>query len=388
MKAALLVLFLAAGIGERVAAQTPWRSSYFPYPMANPSDGPTLVLRWQRTRNAPYFVTRTDSVDVINPITFSGAFSAEAGIGTRGSRFGRVELRAPGLVAGWRFRGMVAAERQGRFGYYGFGGDIERAETAANPNDPFFRVHRSRFLGQVDITRTIAGPLRLALGGFLDRTELDRMPDTSLFRTEHGAGLSRTSLIVRPALVLDTRDREFTPSKGVLLEVGGGFGTGAEKTATSDGGLYGFGYAHLRGFVSPREGTVVAGRVLARTMGDRGPFPARFTVPGWEKEFSLSGADGHRSFPLGALAATDASLVSLEIRHDLLAAGDLGAVTLVGFTDFAHLADDGARFRRSTDQWGGGAGVALRILRSAILSVNFAGGSNGFAFSMGTGWAF
>ena len=82
---------------------------------------------------------------------------------------------------------------------------------------------------------------------------------------------------------------------------------------------------------------------------------------------------------------------ALEIRHDLLNAGDLAAITLVGFTDFAHLDDPDAR-QLSPDHrsvWGAGAGVLLCGYSDPRLSsLNFAGGANGFAFSMGTGWAF
>jgi hypothetical protein len=32
--------------------------------------------------------------------------------------------------------------------------------------------------------------------------------------------------------------------------------------------------------------------------------------------------------------------------------------------------------------------VAVRILRSAVFTLNFAGGPDGFTFSMGNGWSF
>ena len=37
---------------------------------------------------------------------------------------------------------------------------------------------------------------------------------------------------------------------------------------------------------------------------------------------------------------------------------------------------------------GGGGGIALRILRSTIFTFNFAGGPDGFNFSVGNGWMF
>lgn len=386
-----LVLALFAVLDAVPAvAQEPWASSYFPYLLGNPTDGLMGVLRWQRVRNAPYYLEQTDEKDVINPLTFRGAVSTEVGAGTLGSRFVRVEARLPGLALGWRFHGLLAAERQGRFGFYGVGSDIEVADQA-DPNANVYRVHRSRLLARAEVTRTIAGPLKLAIGAFFDYTRFTSLPDSTLFGTRFAAGVRRSNLTVRPALVLDTRDREFTPSRGVVLEIGMGIGTAAESSLgiKADGSWHPLFYAQAKGYASIREGTVLAARGLFRRLGDDAPLSARSMVPGWEREFGLAGSDGHRSFPAGALAASEVELVSGEIRHDLLNAGDYGSVTLLGFVDYARLDD-----RRSlqsdaaTTQFGGGGGVAIRILRSAILSMHFAGGTHGFNFTMGAGWSF
>ncbi|MBM4185880.1 MAG: hypothetical protein FJ206_01085 [Gemmatimonadetes bacterium] len=387
LRLTLGILVVAAG---SVAAQEPWRSSYFPYLLGTPTDGLVGVIRWQRTQNAPYFLSQSDERDVINPITFRGAFSAEAGAGTRGSRFVRLEMRAPGLVPGWRFQGALSAERQGRFAYSGVGSDLEsidrdRANVDAN------RLVRERFGLRLDVTRTIVGPVRIALGARIDRTSLIPRSDSSLFGDRFSAPVRRTTLVVRPALVLDTRDREFTPSTGVLLEAGAGFGTGRDDSLGApddDGGVHGFGYLHFRGYLSPREGTVVAGRALIRRQSARAPLAARFGHFGWERETTFAGPDGHRSFPAGAVAASDVDLTSVEVRHDLLNAGDLGAVTLVGFADRVRIEDDFSVRPGSTTSFGGGGGIALRVLRSAILTTSFATGRHGFNFSMGTNWSF
>ena len=370
-------------VAQPMVAQEPWKSSYFPYVMGNPGDGVLFVARWQRTQNAPYFTSKSEERDVVNPVTFRGALSAEAGIGTLGSRFGRVEFRGPGLKAGWRFNAGVGAERTGRFGYYGVGRDLELADAALDPNAERYRVHRTRYLARAEVTRTLKGPLRLALGAFLDRTQFTAVDGTTLFA-------SRTNLVLRPALVFDSRDHEFTPSNGILAEIGAGVGSGREKSlgVADDKSWHGFGYAHLRGYLSLREGTVLAGRVLALTREGRTPLSAGSIVPGWEREFNLAGADGHRSFPAGAIAGTDFEMVSLELRHDLLNAGDLGAVTVLGFVDHASFEDPRSSLPGRTTQFGGGGGLAVRVLRSAVLTLNFAGGKHGFNFSMGTGWAF
>ncbi len=383
--AGLLIL-----VAQPAPAQEPWKASNFPYVIGNPGDGIMLVGRLQWTRNAPYFLSKSDQEDVINPITFRGAVSVEAGIGTLGSRVVRAEFRLPGLKPGWRFAGGIGAERTGRFGYYGVGRDLEPAANAADPNAESYRVHRSRYLARGEVTRTLAGPLRLAVGAFLDHTRFSALDGATLFGARFAAPVGRTNLTIRPALVLDTRDREFTPSKGILAEVGAGAGSGRERSlgVPDDKSWHGFAYAHLRGYVSVREGTVLAGRGLVITREGRAPLSTLSGVPGWEREFNLAGADGHRSFPAGALTGTDVALFSAEIRHDLLNAGDLGAVTAIGFVDYAGAEDPRSTLKGRTTQFGGGGGLAVRILRSAVLTLNFAGGKNGFNFSMGTGWAF
>src|SRR5690606_20028225 len=132
---------------------------------------------------------------------------------------------------------------------------------------------------------------------FLSRNELTARDDSTIFRDQFGASVDRTDLVIRPALVFDTRDREFTPSRGVLIEAGIGFGTAREKSPTQDKSLYALGHVQLRGYVPLRDGTVLAVRGLYRGMEDAAPLDARFGVIGWERDFSLSGADGFRGLP-------------------------------------------------------------------------------------------
>jgi hypothetical protein len=241
------------------------------------------------------------------------------------------------------------------------------------------------------VTRTLVGPLRISLGAFFDHTRFSRLPDSTLFGTRFGQSVGRSDLVIRPALVVDTRDQESTPGRGVLLEAGAGFGSAAESSLgnKADGSWHSLVYAQAKGYASIREGTVIAVRGLVRKLGDDAPLSARSAVLGWERELSLAGPGGHRSFPTGALAASELELLSAEVRHDLLNAGDFGAITLLAFADFARLSDDRAtQVDKATTTFGGGGGISLRILRSAILSMGFAGGRHGFNFTMGTGWSF
>jgi hypothetical protein len=91
----------------------------------------------------------------------------------------------------------------------------------------------------------------------------------------------------------------------------------------------------------------------------------------------------------GRLAGKGVLFANLEVRHDLLPFGDLGAVTLIAFADAGRVFE-GESFRLTTDDMkvGGGGGLGLRILRSTIITLNFAGGPDGFNFSVGSGWMF
>ena len=82
---------------------------------------------------------------------------------------------------------------------------------------------------------------------------------------------------------------------------------------------------------------------------------------------------------LGFLAATGVAT--------LLGAVAFGAIGVVGFLDAGRV-QEGYEGESNDLRVGGGGGIFLRILRSTQLGINFAGGPDGFLFSMGTGWTF
>jgi hypothetical protein len=393
-----LILLCAAG---PLAAQdaAPWRTSYFPYVMGNPSTGLMLVGHLHIARQADYDAR----------VPFDGIFSIEGGISARGSRFATARFRGPRLVAGWRFAADLGAVREATFGYYGQGPDGQGSLAASSTDraDDFFRVHRTRYFARGEVTRRLAGPLQVSVAAGAVHYRYTPLLESEAFLGDFSeAPLTGTDVSGRVTLIVDTRDNEFLPANGLLLETGiyAGSGHFEERTfsppctvcnsapfvaSTSSGGYAG-GYAHLRGFVSPRSGTVIAGRLAARTLDRSAPLDARYTLPGWEKDITvLGGAESHRSFVPGRFVGRGLLLGSLEIRHNVLDVGDYGAVTLIAFADAGRVFGANS-IRWTLDGWkaGGGGGVALRVLRSALLTFNFAGGPDGFTFSMGNGWAF
>ncbi|HYF40398.1 MAG TPA: BamA/TamA family outer membrane protein [Gemmatimonadales bacterium] len=373
--AALLLLLVVA---ERAAAQdesgAPWRTSYFPYFSGGANDGPMLNFRVRYWQAAEYE----------DRVTANAALNLDAGVTARGSRHAYAQFRAPQIAEGWRFDAKVGAQREARFGYFGLGNDTEYNKDAVNEAQPFlYRVRRTRYRGVLEVTRELRRPFLLALMGDVERARFTSLPGPSVFASDAEPDeLRQTDVSGRLALVYDTRDNEFDTNQGLLLEAGTQVGSGGDGYTRL--------YTVLRGYLSVREGTVVAARLGASGIGGSPSLDARYRIPGWEREIPVLGGEySHRSLDTGRLAGRHVIFGNLEVRHDLLAFGDLGAITLMAFTDAGRVFE-GESFKLTTDDLkvGGGGGIALRILRSSIFTFNFAGGPDGFNFSVGSGWMY
>jgi outer membrane protein assembly factor BamA len=355
-------------------SESPWRLSYFPYLTGHANDGPVLGARLRYWQPAPYEAR----------VTATGALNADVGATAQGTRYARAEFYAPMLREGWRLNATVLAAREARFGYYGIGNETTFDHDLVTDAQPFlYRVRRTRYEGRAELSRQIRGPLWAAFLGEVEAIRFSTLPGPSIFATDFGPETRKEDDVSgRLALVYDTRDVEYNTRQGVLLEAGAQVGSG--------GGNYTRLYAALRGYLAVREGTVIAARVAGSGMGGDPPLNARFTIPTWEQPvLVLGGVYSHRALDIGRLAGQHVLFGNLEVRHDLLNLGDLGALTLLAFADAGRVFEE-EPFRLTTDEMkvGGGGGIALRILRSTIFTFNFAGGPDGFNFSVGNGWMF
>ncbi|HEX2250468.1 MAG TPA: BamA/TamA family outer membrane protein [Gemmatimonadales bacterium] len=374
-----LVLLGLLGTTQLVAqgedySGAPWRTSFFPYLSGGTNDGPVLNFRVRYWQAAEYE----------DRVTANAALDAEAGITPRGGRHAFVRFRAPQIANGWRFDTGVEAAREVRFGYFALGNDTEYNKDLVTAAQPFlYRVRRTRYRGVAEVTRHIRGPLMVALMGGIERARFTSLPGPSLFAADFNSDeLKQDDVSGRLALIYDTRDTEYNTHQGLLLEAGAQIGSGGDGYTRL--------YTLLRAYLMPREGTVVAARIGASGMGGTPSLDARYTIPGWEREVPVLGGEySHRSLDTGRLAGRHLLFGNLEVRHDLLAFGDLGAITLLAFTDAGRVFEEES-FRLTFDDLkvGGGGGVALRILRPTIFTFNFAGGPDGFNFSVGGGWMF
>ncbi len=352
--------------------KTPWRTSYFPYLTGGTTDGPVLAFRVHHFQPAEYE----------DRVTTNAALTADAGVTHRGSRHVSVRYRAPQLWKDWRVSALAGASREARFGYFGIGNETVENDDAVTPDQPFFyRVRRARYGGKVEVTRRIKGPWQAAFLANVEWTRFTTLPLPSLFRADFGTELKENDVSGRLALVYDTRDNEFNTHQGLLLEAGAQLGSGTDGYTRL--------YSVLRGYLSVREGTVIAARLGASALSDSATLNARYHIPSWENQIPvLGGQYSHRSFDTGRFAGKHVVFGNLEVRHDLLPFGDLGAVTLLAFLDAGRVFEESLEVTTKDMKVGGGGGVALRILRSSIFTFNFAGGPDGFNYSVGGGWIF
>lgn len=391
MRGLVLSLTLAAGLAGRVAAQSPedttaaaqdtvesssapWRLSYFPYLTGGANDGPVLAARVRLFQPAPYEARYTTNA----------SFTMDAGITTRGSRYITGQFRAPGLWKNWRLAVLASADRQARYGYFGLGNNSTFDKDLVDDTDPFlYRVRRTRYRGVAEVTRVVRGPFMVGFQLNVEQVRFTSLPGPSVFVTDVPSGeLEQNDAAGRLALVFDTRDNEYNTHRGLLLEAGTQVGSG--------GGGYTRQYAIFRGWLPIREGTVVAARVAGSGMGGTPTLNARFSLPGWELSVPVLGGEySHRSLDTGRLTGKGSLFANLEVRHDLLPFGDLGAVTLIAFADAGRVFEkENVRLTTTDMKVGGGGGFALRILRATIFTFNFAGGPDGFNYSVGSSWTF
>jgi outer membrane protein assembly factor BamA len=364
---------LVAQAAEEPEKKPPWRTSYFPYVTGMANDGPELAFRVRYWQPAEYE----------DRVTTRAALTGDAGFTFRGGRHVKLQYKAPRIWNGWRLNTFAGAIREVRFGFFGLGNDAPFNKNLVTKANPYiYRVRRTRYRGLFEVTKQLQGPLQVAILGDIERARFTSLPAASLFKTDFGPELKQTDASGRVAVVYDTRDNEYNTHKGLLLEAGGQVASGGDGYTRL--------YTVLRGYLPVREGTVVAARIAASGTGGTPSLDARYTIPAWENWIPvLGGPYSQRSLDTGRLAGKHVILGNLEVRHDLLAFGDLGAITLLAFTDAGRVFEQ-ENFKLTTKglKWGGGGGIALRILRSSILTFNFAGGPDGFNFSFGQGWMF
>jgi outer membrane protein assembly factor BamA len=352
-----------------LAAQDRWLSNYYPYIASAPNTFPLLGARYDYRRDAEWD----------DPWLSDGSLAATVAFGFNGSQMATVVFRAPGLWKDWRLFAEGYGIKDSRLGYFGVGNDSPYDAAIEDGNSNYYRVRRGRLGGRVEVTRRIVGHLEAAVAAGIVGTEFTALPAPTLFGTEVGSELDETDYTGSLRLVFDTRNREYNPATGALLQAG-----------ALVGNAYGRYYGDFRGFVSPFYSTVVAGRVTAVTTAGSPPLSADYELQLWEESrWQYGGQETNRGLAGGRLIDADQLSASLEVRQTILDVGDFGAAGLIAFLDVGRVFPEG-ELSLTTDGMvlTGGGGLMFRALKAGIMTLNFAGGPDGFVFSATTGWAF
>jgi hypothetical protein len=354
----MMVLRVAALAGQDATPVYPWRLSYFPYPTVSPNDGVMGIARAVWFRQSRW----DDRVSVHDQVAI------EAGYSTKDAWLARVRGDFPRLADGWRLQAIAQAE--GNPAYFG---------------DGDFVKHSTRQVAAAEVTRQVRGPLSVAVRTELTHLSIDYLIVPALSATE-------TDVRARLALVLDLRDREYDTRRGALLQAGMLLGSAHE-------GYHGW-YGLASGWVPLSGATRVTARVGARMLSDFSghPIDAERIVPAWEDEFVVGGGpESNRALPAGASTNTKVLLASAELRHDLFVFPG-GAVALIGFVDSGKAYCDcevlasgwvGQAATDSQGDWiiGAGGGVALRLLRNAVLTATVARAEHATRVYVSSGWS-
>lgn len=341
----------------------PWRLSYFPYPELSPNDGLMGIARVLWFRQAPWG----------ERITLQNSVALEAGYSTRDAWLARATWANPRLADGWRIVAHGEARRFPNADPHGIDfGDLEWV--------------RERQTAWVDVTRRIAGPVHLAVRPAVYHQTL------SLSDGDTEVDVTETDYAIRGALVVDLRDREYEVNTGALLEAGLVQGSGGESRS------YTVPYAHLRGWVRPILPLRLTARYAWRGDTESGAATPDYEFPGWEGDFTITGgAKSHRGLPIGALVGEEVHLAGFEARFDVINVGELGAITLFGFVDGARVTEaadfplgattGGLPLPTNEWIWGPGGGLAIRVLRAAVLNVSVARAEGETRWYISNGWS-
>lgn len=362
----LALLVLAA---TPLAAQNPWLANYYPYIASAPNTFPLLGARYDYRRDAAWD----------DPWLSDGSLAATVALGFNGSQMATLVFRAPGLWKDWRLFAEGFGVKDSRMGYYGIGNDSPYDPALEVNNSNYYRVERGRLGGRIEVTRHIVGHLEAAVGAGVVGTRFTTLPAPTLFAAQVGNRLDETDYTGSLRVVFDTRDREYNPSTGALLQAG-----------ALVGNAYGRFYGDARGFVHPYYNTVVAGRLTAVGTSGSPPLSSAYELQLWEESrWQYGGQETNRGLAGGRLVDADQLSASLEVRQTIIDVGDLAAVGLIGFLDVGRVFPEGGLTLTTSGMvLTGGGGVMFRALKAGIMTLNFAGGPDGFVFSATTGWSF
>jgi outer membrane protein assembly factor BamA len=310
----------------------------------------------------------------------------DAGASTQGSYSIILDAQAPAYWDGWRFALTVGMGRANRLGYYGQGNTTTYDPDSVTGRSYFYRVSRTTRSARLTVQRRIVGPLRVLAGGTLDHTDFRDLPGESVFKRDQLSGAIRpdevpfNDRVARAGVVLDWRDLEMDPHRGVFAE--GSVATGRGYTRRT---------GVLRAYVHPLERLVIAGRLAGEGMSGSPPLAAQLTMESSEGPvIALGGYHSLRGYYDGRFVGPGKILGGVEARYGLIWAPRLLEIKLLAFYDAGRVFAPGeaVRLTRHGLHSSLGAGVAVALMRNTVIVLDVGKGTEGAEVGFATTFSY
>lgn len=361
-----------------LAAQRFWKHTLYPYFYYSTVDGV-----W----GGGHFGLHSPLGYVERPEPHLAAVALDASASTQGSYAVAADVQAPAWWEGWRVGLTFAAARANRLGYYGLGNDSRYDKSSVTASNPYFyRVSRTTRSARLTVQRRVAGPLRLLAGASIEHVDFRELPGGSQFRFDHASGAVDSSTVpfddaaLRAGVILDSRDHEVDPHRGAFLEALVASGKGYRRTTVA-----------ARAYVRPAERLVLAARLAGERMSGDPPVATQMVMESSERPFiAVGGYRSLRGYYDARFVGPGKLLGGLEARYALVWAPSILEVKVVGFYDAGRVFAPGEEVTITSDglHASGGAELAARIQRNALIVLGAGFGAEGGQILFGTTWSY
>ena len=232
------------------------------------------------------------------------------------------------------------------------------------------------------------------MAGFhIERWKLDTLSGTTLLGDQVQAGIAplvgapiwQPSL--RLGLVLDTRNDEVTPHRGMLIEA---LFDVADSNVVGDVSFNRFTVSAAAYHSLLEEKLVLGARIVGQSINGSPPAGTYFTIEASERAFGgLGGSLSHRALYTDRFLAQDKLFGNFDARYMISGAPQIGTVSLLGFVDVGRV------FQPPDDEFtlkglhvGAGLGPILTIGRNGIIGMTFAWGPDKLIVQTHSSWMF
>ena len=343
-----------------------WQFYLLPYPSYNALEGLGLWL-----------VGGWNKAALPGPVPTGIAIQPLAQISTSGTRGIQLTLDHSGRWPNWRLLLSVGSLREQRAPYFGTGNDSPYADSLeAAYGLAYYTYSLLRTTAIATLRRRVIGPLHVQAGAqWRHYRALPLVRPRSRLADDLAAGApldtgSADGLEARAALLLDTRDEEASPSRGIYFEAL--YARAVRGAGDFDYTRYG---ASFRQFLQLGEHTTLGFRQGVELTRGRIPFyVSSERMTSWRPEDGFGGPTtlrvnlpGRWTGPNKALASVD---LRYKLRHYLPTPTMPVRVWLLAFADAGRVWDDGERFEARHLHTGYGVGTRIQVGRGGLFGLD------------------